>query len=972
MAVLLYSAVNAEAMSLKDALQSENIVLDFRNGGTIRCSNINGDDLCSCHEYINSTDYVYSNNTYFLPVNNLPVLNNTCKESCISKIHILASIKGNSNISLQEYIPSIQNCKSNKRIFDGIVFCGDNSSFTGNLSLYPTITSITFENEQSVMSNINLPNQYYNKCKDQYKKQFPKMIDLCLPNNSYFGTLNITGNIMVVLSNESCKPVHISFNKINVPHNTLFVHDKVYIDGCHSDYHECSCNNHKNYGCKCHCSKVKGLRDINISSKNSESLVVPFKQDLLLHEDMKNQIIIELKQYMYNLIKISDKYRDNEVDIDILRESIRKLQCKLRTIQNVTDTANIQELENDITNLKEQINQIKGDIGTLNYGGPDLQTQINNKLQGGSGPVEHGDTQTQCTCGTDIAALKAAINGTAENAPLNYNKGKNIDARITTLESYHQGNPNDQAATCDCNCDSMKSQINEIKAAINGKGEYDNLDYYEDEDKCNIEARLTNLETKVGNPINTDGDGNIIPLQTQINNIKQCNCNCAEEISEIKGIIGGTTTGGVTVYNVTDEGGTLDARLDALEEKVGDGTGTTCDCSSKIDAINAAIISGTTAGGTLLYNTSEKGTIDARLTDLETKVGDTEGKDPLQEQINGLADTVANIRQCDYNYNAESGKCGCEDLGTKVDGLEEKIGDVITHIVGGNEVIFPLQDQIGQPQIKEGNTITQTASGLYAYIDSKACNCTSSPSSEAITCEAIRLMFKGEKETAGHDTDNRSDTTKGHCDHICEGFKAIITNEDKCTNICDAIGTLIQNERIEIHHPTNDAPHCTNICNALQLLITNEGACKNMCLAIKNLIENEKNCTSHPKENGATHCTNICSALGYLISKEISNEYKCENISNALKELAINDAITTNKNLNVAIQFLINNDSGNIDNAIAGLILKENSNIQNAIGNYCTKLNINNDTLKNAIKYVIQSDPDIQAVIIGLVNTTQG
>ena len=86
MAVLLYSAVNVDAMSLKETLASENIVLNFENGGTIWCQSLSDNAGVQYSDkkgfaphpgYINKNEYLYDNNTYYLNMNTLPILSNT-------------------------------------------------------------------------------------------------------------------------------------------------------------------------------------------------------------------------------------------------------------------------------------------------------------------------------------------------------------------------------------------------------------------------------------------------------------------------------------------------------------------------------------------------------------------------------------------------------------------------------------------------------------------------------------------------------------------------------------------------------------------------------------------------------------------------------------------------------------------------------------------------------------------------------
>ena len=86
MAVLLYSAVKVDAMSLKETLASEDIVLNFENGGIIWCQSLSDTAGVQYSKrkgfaphpgYINKNEYLYDNNTYYLNMNTLPIILNT-------------------------------------------------------------------------------------------------------------------------------------------------------------------------------------------------------------------------------------------------------------------------------------------------------------------------------------------------------------------------------------------------------------------------------------------------------------------------------------------------------------------------------------------------------------------------------------------------------------------------------------------------------------------------------------------------------------------------------------------------------------------------------------------------------------------------------------------------------------------------------------------------------------------------------
>ena len=76
-AVLLCSAVKVDAMSLKETLASEDIVLNFENGGTIWCEYYDKKGFAPHPGYVNKNEYLYDNNTYYLSLNTLLIQSNT-------------------------------------------------------------------------------------------------------------------------------------------------------------------------------------------------------------------------------------------------------------------------------------------------------------------------------------------------------------------------------------------------------------------------------------------------------------------------------------------------------------------------------------------------------------------------------------------------------------------------------------------------------------------------------------------------------------------------------------------------------------------------------------------------------------------------------------------------------------------------------------------------------------------------------
>ena len=74
MAVLL-STVEVNAMSLKNALQSKELSLDFDRGGTIWCGYTNTDNKVP----VNKKDYLFDKNTFFIDMSTLHISTNTVK-----------------------------------------------------------------------------------------------------------------------------------------------------------------------------------------------------------------------------------------------------------------------------------------------------------------------------------------------------------------------------------------------------------------------------------------------------------------------------------------------------------------------------------------------------------------------------------------------------------------------------------------------------------------------------------------------------------------------------------------------------------------------------------------------------------------------------------------------------------------------------------------------------------------------------
>ena len=435
MAVLL-STVEVNAMSLKDALQSKELSLDFNRDGTISYGYNNNDNTFQ----VNTNDYSFDNNTYFINMNTLPTVTNIEGSGSNNVPSILASIKGEGNISLQ-YLPT------NSKVSDSISFSGNNSKYTGTLYLHPGINNLMFTSENSVISNINVPDTIINNGKDKDTKPFVKtndfkLISLYLPDNSKFGKLNINGKLTVSLLNKHNKQTYLTFTEINKSSQySLAVHDK--IDLRIDKY------NH---------SKKKLLRDINITdgsnnqkqSNNSTSI-----QQVVPPVSIKDQIISELKDYINSIVRNINGLKTNigndintindnitainttigKDDTEGLKSKIKTIENNIGTIKTITegestsivplqkqiDTINTTIGEDDTKGLRKRIKTVEDSIGTVKTeeGGSivPLQDQIDTI----------NDSDTEGTLANKIKVLENKVGDTA-------NKGE-LQTQIDTINS---------------------------------------------------------------------------------------------------------------------------------------------------------------------------------------------------------------------------------------------------------------------------------------------------------------------------------------------------------------------------------------------------------------------------------------------------------------------------------------------------------------------------------------------------------
>ena len=506
MAVLL-STVEVNAMSLKDALQSSNLSLDFDRGGTIWCGYTNTNNRVPDPVHVNKKDYLFDNNTYFIPSNTLPIVTNTEGGGSNNIYSVLASIKGNCNISLQ-YLPT------NSKVSDSISFSGNNSKYTGTLYLHPGINNLMFSNENSVISSINVPDTIINNGKDKDTKPFVKtndfkLISLYLPDNSKFGKLNINGKLTVSLLNKHNKQTYLTFTEINKSSQySLAVHDK--IDLRIDKY------NH---------SKKKLLRDINItdgSNKQKQSNNSNTIQQVVPPVSIKDQIILELKKYI-------------DVQIKNLNKTLNQ------------NTSNNSELSTTVDGLKRTVASNTTDIISLNkvicgnemlsY---DNEKNIDKRITGLDGTV--GDEENGLI--KDINALKTAVGEVGDKSlqeQIGNTEGKNpLQDQITTLNN--QINNEENGLVKDINAlkadvgevgdKTLQNQINTINDNITAINTTIGKD-----DTEGLKSKIKTIENNIGT-IPEDKDDlqtQIITLDNQINNEEN---GLVKDVSELKTNIG--------------------------------------------------------------------------------------------------------------------------------------------------------------------------------------------------------------------------------------------------------------------------------------------------------------------------------------------------------------------------------------------------------------------------------------------------
>ena len=682
MAVLL-STVEVNAMSLKDALQSKELSLDFDRGGTIWCGYTNTNNRVPDPVHVNKKDYLFDNNTYFIPSNTLPIVTNTEGGGSNNIYSVLASIKGNCNISLQ-YLPT------NSKVSDSISFSGNNSKYTGTLYLHPGINNLMFSNENSVISSINVPDTIINNGKDKDTKPFVKtndfkLISLYLPDNSKFGKLNINGKLTVSLLNKHNKQTYLTFTEINKSSQySLAVHDK--IDLRIDKY------NH---------SKKKLLRDINITdgsnnqkqSNNSNTI-----QQVAPPVSIKDQIISELKKYIdvqiKNLNKTLNQNTSNNSElsttVDGLKRTVASNTTDIISLNKVICGNEMLSYDNE-KNIDKRITGLDGTVGDEENGLVKdvnvLKTNIGNDIN----TINNNITTINSTTGnlsTNINALKTAVGEVGDKSlqeQIGNTEGKNpLQDQITTLNNQINNEENGlvkDVSELKINIGNDINTINDNITAINttiGK-----------DDTEGLKSKIKTIENNIGT-IPEDKDDlqtQIITLDNQINNEEN---GVVKDVNVLKTNIGNDID---TINNNIkeikektigeDDTKGLRKRIKTVEDSIGtvktEEGGSIVPLQDQIDTIN---------------DSDTEGTLANKIKVLENKVGDTADKGELQTQIDTINSTVGKEDDSD-------------GLRKRIKTVEDNIGTIKTITEGESTSIVPLQKQIDTINIAIGEDDTK-------------------------------------------------------------------------------------------------------------------------------------------------------------------------------------------------------------------------------------------------------------------------
>ena len=319
--------------------------------------------------------------------------------------------------------------------------------------LHPSVTTIVFEKEESVISNISIPDVFPNnscKCINN-QHNFQRSINIYLPNDGKFGNLNIFCNSKIILNSFCYHKSNLYFLNIKHFENNFSVADNISL--VQLKY------------------RTYGLQDININT---------------------TQNAIKMKENYYKaLIKRNEKEIGKITkDKRKIKQNLIKTQKKLQNLENkLTDTENKTAgsktgIFNSIQEINDKIGEVKVEEGNV----IPLQKQINDiNNEGKDGSLENKiktveTTNTSHT--TDIKALNKAIGG--NETSLSYSNDNNINTRLTNLETDVGKKTEGNETGIFKNIKEVNDSIQEINTTI-GK----------DDDTTGLRKRIKELENYI-------------------------------------------------------------------------------------------------------------------------------------------------------------------------------------------------------------------------------------------------------------------------------------------------------------------------------------------------------------------------------------------------------------------------------------------------------------------------------------------
>ena len=159
--------------------------------------------------------------------------------------------------------------------------------------MHPSITKIIFEKEESVITNISIPDAFQsNSCKCINKQHnLQESINIYLPNDGKFGNLNVLCNSKVIINSLYYNKNNLYFLNIKHFENNFSVSDNISL--IQLKY------------------RIYGLRDINIkTTQNVIKMKENYYQALINRDEKTIQTIIkDKKKIKQNLIKTQKNYR---------------------------------------------------------------------------------------------------------------------------------------------------------------------------------------------------------------------------------------------------------------------------------------------------------------------------------------------------------------------------------------------------------------------------------------------------------------------------------------------------------------------------------------------------------------------------------------------------------------------------------------------------------------------------------------